>query len=47
MVKKVDKEGPGRTIGVMDQQDGIGQAWRWNLNIGKLATRPHAPARGT
>ena len=31
----------------MDQQDGSGQAWRWNLGIEKWVTRPHASARGT
>ena len=47
MVKKVDKEGTGRTVGGMDQQDCIGQAWRWNLGIGKWAMRLHALVRGT
>ena len=47
MVKKVDEEGSGRTAQGMDQQDGVGQAWRWNLSIGKWATHPYAPARGT
>ena len=37
MVKKVDKEGSGRIAGGMDQQDGAGQAWRWNLVTGKWA----------
>ena len=46
MVKKVDKEGSGRTTGGMDQQDGVRRAWRWNLITGKWATCPHAPARG-
>ena len=27
MGKKVDKEGSGRTVGGMDQQDGAGRAW--------------------
>ena len=45
MVKKVDKEGSGRTVGGMDQQDGAGRAWRWNLVMGKWAMCPHAPVR--
>ena len=31
IVKKVDKEGSGRIVGGMDQQDGAGQTWRGNL----------------
>ena len=45
--KKVEKEGSGRTTRGMDQQDGIGRAWRWNLCTKKWLTRPHAPARET
>ena len=37
------KEGSGRTVGGMDQQDGAGRAWRWNHGVGKWVTRPHAP----
>ena len=47
IVKKVDKEGSGRTVEGMDRQDGTGRAWRWNLGTGKWATCPHAPGRGT
>ena len=43
----MDKEGLGRTVGGMDQQDGAKRAWRWYLGIGKWAMRPHAPAHGT
>ena len=45
--KKVEKEGSGRTIEGMDQQDGAGRAWRGNCGAGKWVTRPHAPARET
>ena len=36
--KKVEKEGSGRTTEGMDQQDGTGRAWRWNLGAGKWVT---------
>ena len=45
--KKVEKEGLGRTVGGMDQQDGAGRAWRWNLGAGKWVSHPHAPVRET
>ena len=45
--KKVEKEGSGRTAGEMDQQDCVGQAWRWNRGAGKWVTRPHVPESGS
>ena len=42
--QKGGEEGSGGTAGGMDQQDGVGRAWRWNLGAGKWVTRPHASA---